>query len=130
MNMMIKDMVEEARKNVSVLTLNEADTMREEGNTTFIDVREPSEFNESAIAGAINIPRGVLEFAVDQNELLKERDKPYVLYCRCGGRAALAAESLKRMGFSNVYALNPGFYDWRLHGKRIEMNYHIPNRME
>jgi rhodanese-related sulfurtransferase len=129
MNMMIKDMVEKARKQVNVITLNEAEEMREEG-VTFIDVREPSEFNESAIAGAINIPRGVLEFAVDKNELLKERDKSYVLYCRCGGRAALAAESLKHMGFSSVYALNPGFYDWRLNGKRIEINYHIPNRME
>ena len=127
MGMSIADLVEEARKQVSVVDMDTADEMRQRG-VRFIDVREPSEHSECAIAGSLNIPRGVVEFATMEGGLLADKTMEFVVYCRCGGRAALAAASLKRMGFEKVHALNPGFHDWKEQGRRIERNYEFPKR--
>jgi rhodanese-related sulfurtransferase len=127
MGLSIADLVEEARQQISVLDMDTADEMRSKG-VRFIDVREPSEHSECAIAGALNIPRGVVEFATLEGGLLEDKTIEIVLYCRCGGRAALAALSLQRMGFKKVHALNPGFYDWKKQGRRIEQNYEFPKR--
>lgn len=72
-----------------------------------IDVREPAEFETGPIAGAIDLPRGALEFQVD---------RPLVVYCRTGGRAALAADSLRRMGFTNVHSIAGSISDWTAAG--------------
>lgn len=85
-----------------------------------IDVREPGEFAEGHIPGAVNIPRGVLEFQVDghpavncaRDEHLAHRRAPVVLYCRTGGRSALSAEALKRLGFDQPLSLASGWLRW------------------
>jgi rhodanese-related sulfurtransferase len=78
-----------------------------------IDVREPQEHSDYNIKGSINIPRGVLEFEIlkhcETNALATE----IVLYCRSGGRSALAAEALLDLGFSNVVSLAGGINAWR-----------------
>lgn len=127
MGMSVADLVEEARKQVSLVDMDTASEMRDKG-MRFIDVREPSEYSECAIAGAMNIPRGVIEFAALEGGMLEDKTIEFVLYCRCGGRAALAGVSLKKMGFKNAHVLNPGFYDWKEQGRRIEQNYILPNR--
>lgn len=127
MGMSVADLVEEARKQVSVVDMDTASEMRDKG-IRFIDVREPSEYSECAIAGALNVPRGVVEFATMEGGMLEDKNMEFVVYCRCGGRAALAAASLKRMGFEKVHAMNPGFYDWKQEGRRIEKNYEFPKR--
>ena len=86
-----------------------------------IDVREPSEFETGHIPGAINIPRGVLEFQVDAHPAvanatdpaLAHRERPLVLYCRTGGRAALAADNLQKLGFADVRSIAGGIEAWR-----------------
>ena len=96
---------------------------------TLIDVREPAEFETGHIAGAINIPRGVLEFQVDAHPAvanvgdpaLSHKDQPLVLVCRTGGRAALAALNLQRMGFSDVRSLAGGVNDWTAGGLPLTM---------
>lgn len=85
-----------------------------------IDVREPGEFQDGHLPGAINLPRGVLEFQVEAHPAmactttpaLADRDRPVLLYCRSGGRAALAACSLAAMGFSDVRSIAGGFQAW------------------
>ncbi|MBW8366943.1 MAG: sulfurtransferase [Arenimonas sp.] len=85
-----------------------------------IDVREPGEFADGHVPGAANIPRGVLEFEVDghpavngvRDPALAHRDRPVVLYCRSGGRSALAAEALLRLGFAEPLSLAGGFLAW------------------
>lgn len=84
-----------------------------------IDVREPDEFSQAAIETAINIPRGILEFTILQHpEVINRLDPkdpgctPIFLYCKSGGRSALAAQSLKMMGFNNVSSLSCGFDGW------------------
>ena len=85
-----------------------------------IDVREPSEFETGHIPGAINIPRGVLEFQVDahpavanvSDPALSHKERPIVLVCRTGGRAALSALSLQRLGFGDVRSIAGGVLAW------------------
>lgn len=74
-----------------------------------IDVREPNEWAGGLIPGAHPVPRGVLEPQVDGKLPL---DATVVLYCAGGGRSALAARSLREMGFSGVENLDGGFEAW------------------
>ena len=90
------------------------------GGAPVIDVREPAEYAAGHVPGAVNIPRGVLEFEVDghpavnrlRDPALAHRDQPVVLYCRSGGRSALAAEALQRLGFAEPLSLAGGFAAW------------------
>ena len=85
-----------------------------------IDVREPSEFETGHIPGAINIPRGVLEFQVDahpavanvSDPALSPKERPIVVVCRTGGRAALSAVNLQRLGFADVRSIAGGVLAW------------------
>lgn len=84
-----------------------------------IDVRDPPEYADGHIAGAINISRGLLEFriwkalgfpnAVDMNQRI-------TLYCLTGGRCALATKSLMGLGFTNVVSSDMKFEDWEKAG--------------
>lgn len=86
-----------------------------------VDVREPAEYAAGHIEGAVNIPRGVLEFEIDghpavngeTNPALAHRERPVVLYCRSGGRSALAAQALARLGFMRPLSLQGGFNAWQ-----------------
>ena len=127
MGLSIAELIKQARSQVSVVDMDTASDMHDKG-VCFIDVREPSEYNKCAVKGAVNIPRGVIEFATMEGGLLEDKNRELVVYCQCGGRAALAAVSLKRMGFENVHALNPGFYDWKKQGRHVEKNYEFPKR--
>lgn len=87
-----------------------------------IDVREPSEFSQSKIENAVNIPRGLLEFSLLQTSSIKDKfcddkatETPIFLYCQSGGRSALAAKSLQDMGFSQVFSLAGGIKAWLSH---------------
>ena len=83
-----------------------------------VDVREPAEWEEGHIPGAKLIPRGLLEHkAADE---LPERDERIVVHCAVGGRGALAAKSLKDMGYTNVANMDGGVNAWREKGYEIE----------
>ena len=94
-----------------------------------IDVREPQEYAHGHIHGAVNIPRGVLEFEITASPAvdfitareLQVHDAPIYLYCRTGGRSALAAESLQRLGFSNVMSLAGGYVAWEAQDLPIQV---------
>ena len=85
-----------------------------------MDVREPAEYLEGHIPGAINIPRGVLEFQVDghpavncqQDPALAHRGSALVLCCRSGARSTLAADALRQLGFAEPLSLVGGFSGW------------------
>ena len=112
------DLVAEARA-----TIREVDpgAFHQEGaHTLVIDVREPAEFDTGHIPDSINIPRGVLEFQVDahpavanvSDEALSHKERPIVVVCRTGGRAALSAVNLQRLGFGNVRSIAGGVMAW------------------
>jgi len=88
-----------------------------------IDVRQEDEYADGFVPGAVNIPRGLIEFriwkalgfpnAVDMNQRL-------TLYCLTGGRCALAAKSLQDLGFTNVVSADMKFEDWEKAGHPVE----------
>ena len=86
-----------------------------------IDVREPAEYVAGHIPGSVNIPRGVLESEVEPGpEMggltapeLRDKNRPIYLYCRSGGRSALAADALQSMGFARVASLAGGIIAWK-----------------
>ena len=83
-----------------------------------LDVREPAEFDALHIPGSINVPRGVLEQACewDYDETLPllaaGRSLAIVVVCRSGKRSVLAADAMKKLGFSNVVSLKTGVRGW------------------
>ncbi|MBK9135086.1 MAG: rhodanese-like domain-containing protein [Betaproteobacteria bacterium] len=83
-----------------------------------LDVREPREFAALRIAGALNVPRGVLEQAsewdYDETEpaLAGSRARAIVIVCRSGNRSLLAAQTLQQLGFADVISLATGLRGW------------------
>ena len=83
-----------------------------------LDIREAHEFEMMHIRNSLHIPRGVLEGACVWNydetvpELAKARDQNIVIICRSGNRSALAAQTMKQMGFKNVRSLKMGIKGW------------------
>jgi len=121
MNLTAADLVADARSHIAEISPHVAATLlTSPGEHVLIDVREPAEFETGHIAGAVNIPRGVLEFQVEAHPAvacvtdpaLSVRNRPVLLVCRSGGRAALAADTLGRMGFGQVSSIAGGVVGW------------------
>ncbi len=106
------EMVAEAKARVPAITPEEASRLE---NVVFLDVREPSEVEASGkVAGAVNVPRGMLEFRADQDSPYHnpafQKDKTILLHCASGGRSALAGKTLQDMGYTAVFNIG-GFKD-------------------
>jgi rhodanese-related sulfurtransferase len=84
-----------------------------------IDVREPDEYAAGHLPGAVNLPRGLLEFKLSGNPALERRDLAVVLYCKTSGRAALSACSMQAMGYLNVVSIAGGYDAWVAAGKPV-----------
>ena len=91
-----------------------------------VDIRDARELErEGTLPGAINAPRGMLEFWVDPDSpyykpVLGDEDKQYVLFCGAGWRSALAAKALQDMGMTNVAHIDGGFTEWAKQGAPVE----------
>ena len=112
----VKDLVAAAHQVVPGISAEDARQKMESG-ALLLDVREPNELEASGTAqGAHHVPRGLLEFRADPESPLHDPaltpDRPVVLFCAAGGRAALAGKTLKDMGYTEVYNLG-GFKDWQ-----------------
>jgi rhodanese-related sulfurtransferase len=84
-----------------------------------IDVREADEYAAGHLAGAINIPRGLLEFKLSGTPALERRDMSVLLYCRTSGRSALAATTMQAMGYLNVVSMAGGYEAWVAAGEPV-----------
>ena len=105
-------LVDEAKKEIKEIDADELKRMQQSGaDFKLIDVREPDEVAQGAIAGSVALPRGQLEHKIDS--ITTDKNAPIVCYCGGGGRSALSAQSLKRMGFKNVMSLAGGYKNWR-----------------
>lgn len=80
-----------------------------------IDVREPSEFKGGHLPGALNIPLGQIAARTDEIP----QDKPVVLVCATGNRSGMAARTLTKAGYENVYNLQGGTMTWHRRGHKI-----------
>lgn len=93
-------LLQEAQRNVQQVTAKQAVQELKNNNGLLIDVREPQEYQAEPAKSAINIPRGLLEMKMLEQE--KDPDRPIYLHCASSLRAALAAEQLERIGYKNV----------------------------
>jgi sulfur-carrier protein adenylyltransferase/sulfurtransferase len=82
-----------------------------------VDVREPDEWEEGHIPGAVHIPRGRLESRVEG--LVPDKERALLVYCSAGSRSAFAAKALGEMGYENVLSLAGGFADWKRNGFEV-----------
>ena len=109
------ELVNNALKEIKTISSDDAYSMMKEGKTNLIDIRDIRELqNEGKVEGAIHIPRGMLEFWLDpESAYFKEGkldlNKEMVLFCAGGLRSALAAKTLKDMGFKKVSHIDGGF---------------------
>ena len=83
-----------------------------------IDVRETEEWQGGHAAGAVHLSRGILEPRIEG--MAPDKNKRIVVYCSAGMRSVLAAESLQRMGYTNVWSLDGGFSAWKSAGLPVE----------
>ena len=108
-------LVSEALSKVKTITADEALKLSKEDKCTLIDIREKGELDKTGrIENSNHIPRGMLEFWLDpEGPYFKsgkiDMNKEMVLFCAGGLRSALAAKSLKEMGFENVSHIDGGF---------------------
>src|SRR5215207_9574963 len=82
---------------------------------TVLDVREPDEYQEGAIAGAIHIPRGHLESQIENR--IADKSAPVLIYCAGGTRSAFAAKTMLELGYSTVESMAGGFGRWKDQGR-------------
>ncbi len=119
-----KDMVAEAQTQVENLTPQQAAEEAQNG-AVIVDVRDDEERRENgAVPGSVHVSRGMLEFRADpaspyHNDAL-EPGKRVILHCASGGRSALAAKTLKEMGYTDVAHIDGGFAAWKEQGLPVE----------
>lgn len=105
-----EDLIAEAKEQIEEITPEEVKALRSSGaEVVYLDVREPNEWNLGRIPGAVHLPRGNLETKI---EALVDRGQRVVVYCARGNRSALAALTMKQMGYENVASMSRGFLGW------------------
>ena len=109
------ELVSRALKEIKTITTDEAHIRMIKGKSNIIDIRDIRELqNSGKVEGAVHIPRGMLEFWLDpESAYFKEGklnlEKEMILFCAGGLRSALAAKTLKEMGFEKVSHIDGGF---------------------
>ncbi len=112
------EMVAQAKRHIREVDTHAAREML--GKALVLDVREPGEYAAGCLPGAVNIPRGVLEFKIDQPPTFQgKQNEDILVYCLSGGRSALAVEALQKLGWSRAVSLAGGFAAWRDAGERV-----------
>src|SRR5688500_9504696 len=92
-----------------------ADDLRKEPGAVVLDVREPDEYEQGAIPGAVHIPRGTLESSIEGR--IPDRSTPLVVHCAGGTRSAFAAVTLQQLGYTDVVSVAGGFNKWKDEGR-------------
>ena len=110
-----KSLINEALKEIKTISQSEALQLSKENKCNLIDIRDSLELErEGRVENSHHVSRGLLEFSIHpespyvQNENL-DLNKELVLFCAAGGRSALAAKTLKEMGFKKVSHIDGGF---------------------
>jgi rhodanese-related sulfurtransferase len=105
-------LVNEAKTEIQEISSAELRQMqRSSDQFVLIDVREKDDADKGMIPNAVHLSRGMLEHDIDK--ITTDKNKKLVLYCGGGSRSALAAASLKKMGFKNAISLAGGYRGWK-----------------
>jgi rhodanese-related sulfurtransferase len=104
------DLVAAAKQSIREVSPQDAQGLV--GAVPVLDVREPAEFAAGCLPGAVNIPRGVLEFQIGNHPAFQNREGDILVYCQSGGRSALAVETLQKLGYGRAVSMAGGFKGW------------------
>jgi rhodanese-related sulfurtransferase len=107
-------LVTDAKKRITETSPTDAAAKLKSGDAVIVDVREKDEWDEEHIPDAIHMNRGTIE--LDIEEKIPDTNTMIICHCGGGGRSALAAESLQRMGYKNVRSMASGFKAWKAIG--------------
>lgn len=113
----LQDLVDEALQDIREVSVSEASELIKSGDYIVLDVREADEFEAGHIPGAMLVPRGFLEVRADlthhkRDVRLEDRTQKVLCFCGGGYRSALAAQTLKQMGFENPLSIAGGWTAW------------------
>lgn len=112
-------LVEQAKRTIKECTIGDVKVKLDRGDPFhLIDVREDNEFAKDHAKGAAHLGRGILERDIET--VIPDKRSEIILYCGGGYRSALAAESLRQMGYTNVRSMDGGMRAWREAGYPIE----------
>jgi rhodanese-related sulfurtransferase len=107
-----RDLVADAKRAVPEVSVEDVHARLARGEALgLIDVRDPDEYREGAVGGAVPISRGFLEFKVP--EAFPDPETPLVLYCLSGLRSLLAGKVLHDLGYTNVTSMAGGIRRWK-----------------
>jgi rhodanese-related sulfurtransferase len=107
-------LVAEAKKHITEISPQDAAAKLSSGDAVVVDVREKDEWDEGHIPGAIHLSRGTIELDIEEN--VPDPNAMIICHCGGGGRGALAAESLQKMGYENVRNMSGGLKAWKSAG--------------
>lgn len=105
------DLVIEAKKQITEISCQDVLKLLNQ-DTLIIDVREYDEYAAGHLPGAVNVPRGVLEFMIGNLPKAADKRATLLLYCKTSGRSALSAVQLQKLGYTDVRSLAGGFERW------------------
>ncbi len=105
-------LVNDAKNRVRQKDVVAVKAMLDEGRQfRLVDVREESEWKADHLPGALHLGKGILERDIER--AIPDLDAEIVLYCGGGYRSALAADNLRKMGYTNVWSMDGGIHGWR-----------------
>ena len=107
-------LVTEAKKHITEISPQDAATKLNSGDAIIVDVRDKDEWDEAHIPGATHMSRSTIE--LDIEEKISDQNAMIICHCGGGGRSALAAETLQKMGYKNVRSMAGGLKAWKAAG--------------
>ena len=110
-----REMLAAAKAAVREIDTTEAEAEIGRDGSVVLDVREPDEYEQGAIPGAVHIPRGTLETSVEGR--IPDKSAHLVVYCAGGTRSAFAAQTLQELGYTDVASVAGGFNKWKDEGR-------------
>lgn len=118
------ELVAEAKAEIENLDVDAVEQELGTGDVILVDIREADELEASGrIPGAVHLPRGMIEFYADPTSPYYREpldpSKRVILHCASGGRSALAAATLRQMGYERIAHLDGGFKAWKEAGKAV-----------
>ena len=123
-----RELLSNVKKEIHEVSVSDVKRLLDEHSPVkLIDVREGEEFAGGKIPGAMSIPRGYLELRIEEKA---KRDEPLVLYCAGGTRSALAAKTLREMGYQNVSSMAGGYNRWSDSGFPVEKPFVLTNEQK
>src|SRR3954467_3357583 len=110
-----RELLKQTKQQIREVDPATADELRQQPGAVVLDVREPDEYEQGAIPGALHIPRGQLESNIEGR--VPDRDTPILIHCASGVRSAFAAKTLSDLGYTDVVSVAGGFNKWKDEGR-------------